>query len=211
MKLSIALWLCTWRAVLSKFLLESSKMSELPFTLETDLEKRIAADPTWQQGVSWGIPRTGHLEGPIKYHIADVLANLDRQCLNDEERRALRLVALVHDTFKYQVDETRPRIGKNHHAYIARKFAEHYIDDPVLLDIIELHDEAYNSWRLGAYKGRWQHAIERVDHLLKRLGPSLPLYVHFFYADSHTESKNQDPVIWFKQYLHDRGLKLPPC
>ncbi len=181
-------------------------MSVLPFTLETELEKRIAADPAWQEGVLWGIPRTGHLEGAIKYHIADVLANLDRQCLNDEERHFLRLVVLVHDTFKYQVDETRPRIGKNHHAYIARKFAERYVDDPVLLDIIELHDEAYNSWRLGAYKGRWQHAIERVDHLLQRLGPALPLYVHFFYADSHTESKNQDPVIWFKQYLQDKGL-----
>src|SRR6266700_5235887 len=118
-------------------------MSVLPFTLETELEKRIAADPAWQEGVLWGIPRTGHLEGAIKYHIADVLANLDRQCLNDEERHFLRLVVLVHDTFKYQVDETRPRIGKNHHAYIARKFAERYVDDPVLLDIIELHDEAY--------------------------------------------------------------------
>src|ERR1051326_3892271 len=149
-------------------------MSELPFTLETDLERRIAADPAWQKGVAWGIPRTGHLEGPIKYHIADVLANLDHQHLDKEERSALRLVALVHDTLKYQVDETRPKIGTNHHAYIARKFAEHYIDDPALLDIIELHDEAYNSWRLGANKGRWQHALERVDHLLQRLGPSLP-------------------------------------
>jgi hypothetical protein len=181
-------------------------MLELPFTLETDLERRIAADPAWQEGASWGIPRAGHLEGPIKYHIADVLANLDQQHLDKEEHRALRLVALVHDTFKYQVDETRPRIGTNHHGYLARKFAERYIDDPALLDIIELHDEAYNSWRLGAYKGRWQHAIEWVDHLLERLGPSLPWYVHFFYADSHTESKNQEPVIWFTQYLHDRGI-----
>src|SRR5689334_3385027 len=93
------------------FILELWSMSELPFTLETDLERRIAADPAWQKGVAWGIPRTGHLEGPIKYHIADVLANLDRQHLDKEERRALRLVALVHDTFKYQVDETRPKIG----------------------------------------------------------------------------------------------------
>ncbi len=55
-------------------------MTELPFELETDLEKQIAADPEWQEGIDWGKPRTGHLEGPVKYHIADVLANIDRQC-----------------------------------------------------------------------------------------------------------------------------------
>jgi hypothetical protein len=186
-------------------------MLELPFALETDQEERIAADPEWQQGVVWGKPRTGHLEGAIKYHIADVLANIDHQCLSAEERRALRLIALVHDTFKYRVDESRPKIGTNHHAYIARQFAQRYIHDPVLLDIIELHDEAYNSWRLGAYKGKWRHAEERVEHLLEKIGSALPLYVHFFYADSQTESKNQAPVTWFTQYLKYKGFTLPPC
>jgi hypothetical protein len=31
--------------------------------------------------------------------------------------------------------------GENHHAMIARRFAERYVDDPKLLDVIELHDE----------------------------------------------------------------------
>ena len=35
----------------------------LPFQLETDLEKQICADPTWQQGAMWGEPRPGHTEG----------------------------------------------------------------------------------------------------------------------------------------------------
>jgi hypothetical protein len=67
---------------------------ELPFTLETDLEKSIAADPEWQEGVVWGKPRSGHLEGPIMYHIADVLKNIDHQCPSEQERNKLRLIAL---------------------------------------------------------------------------------------------------------------------
>lgn len=185
---------------------------ELPFTLETDLEKKIAADPRWQEGVVWGVPRYGHMEGAIMYHIADVLRNIDRQCPPSEERRVLRLIALVHDTFKNRVDESRPKVGNNHHAHIARKFAECYIDDPKILDIIELHDEAYNSWRLGAYKGKWHHAEERINNLLHKLGPMLPLYIRFFHADSETDSKDQAPVHWFEHILLERGYgPLPRC
>jgi hypothetical protein len=186
-------------------------MTVLPFELETELEKRIAADPEWQEGIDWGKPRTGHLEGPVKYHIADVLANIDRQCPTEEERRALRLVALIHDAFKYRVDESRPKIGNNHHAHIARKFAERYIHDPVLLDLIELHDEAYNSWRLGAHRNRWHHAEERLDNLLQKIGPALPLYVRFFHADSETDSKDPAPIAWFEQFLKNKGLTFPFC
>lgn len=186
-------------------------MQELPFLLETDLERKIASDPAWQEGVVWGTPRPGHLEGAIQFHIADVLANIDRHCPTPEERRQLRLIALVHDTFKYRVDESRPRVGSNHHGFIARKFAERYIDDPVLLDIIELHDEAYNSWLQGAYKHKWERAQERVDHLVQRIGSALPLYVRFFHADSETSSKDQRPVHWFESYLQQKGLAFPFC
>ncbi len=182
---------------------------DLPFTLETDLEKRIAANPVWQAGVAWGEPRTGHLEGPVMYHIADILTNIECQHATEEERHALRLIALLHDALKFRVDEQRPKVGTNHHAYLARRFAEQYLDDPVLLDIIEFHDEAYNSWRLGAYKGKWQHAQERLERLLQRIGQALGLYVRFFYADSMTESKNQAPVAWFTQYLGEHDYSFP--
>ncbi len=187
----------------------NENVMHLPFTLETDLERTIAADPAWQQGVIWGKPRSGHLEGAVQFHIADILANIDRQHPTPEERRTLRLIALIHDTFKYRVNELKPKMGNNHHAHIARVFAEKYIHDPVILDLIELHDEAFNSWRLGAYKGRWEHAEERVSNLLARLGSSLPLYVRFFLADSQTDSKDQSPVQWFMHLLEFRGYALP--
>lgn len=187
----------------------NENVMHLPFSLETDLECIIAADPAWQQGVIWGKPRYGHLEGAVQFHIADVLANIDRQQPSLDDRCKLRLIALIHDTFKYRVNELKPKMGNNHHAHIARLFAEKYIHDPIILDLIELHDEAYNSWRLGAYKGRWQHAEERINNLLNRLGSSLSLYVRFFLADSQTDSKDQTPVEWFIHLLESRGYVLP--
>ena len=183
---------------------------ELPFETETELEKDICADPEWQQGIIWGKPRTGHLEGPVMYHIADVLANVDRYATTEEERRALRLITLVHDAFKYRVDLSKPKIGENHHAFIARKFAERYIHDPALLEIIELHDEAYNSWRLGALRGKWDEDEARANRLVARLGSSLPLYIRFFRCDNQTVSKNSTPLAWFEQFLRMKGFDVPP-
>ena len=183
---------------------------DLPFETETELEKDICADPEWQQGILWGKPRTGHLEGPVMYHIADVLANVDRHATTEEERHALRLIALIHDAFKYRVDPSKPKIGENHHAFIARRFAERYIHDPALLEIIELHDEAYNSWRLGALRGKWDKAEDRADRLVARLGSSLPLYIRFFRCDNQTASKDRTPLVWFEQFLRRKGFDVPP-
>ena len=72
-------------------------MTELPFELETDVERAIAADPEWQEGVEWGTARRGHPEGAVKHHIADVLANVEREATSPDERRRLRLAALLHD------------------------------------------------------------------------------------------------------------------
>ncbi len=182
---------------------------ELPFTLETALEAQICADPEWREGITWGKPRPGHSEGQVGYHIAEVLANVDRHATTPEERRALRLIALIHDTFKYRVDTARPRTGANHHATLARRFAERYVDDPAILEIIELHDEAYNSWRLGAQNGRWDSAEARAARLVTRLDALLPLYIRFFRADNQTGSKDRAPLLWFEQLLRERGFEVP--
>jgi len=179
----------------------------LPFELETAEEERLAASPSWQEGVVWGKPRRGHQEGAVMYHIADVLKNIDHEATSPEERRALRLIALVHDTFKYKVDDARPAKGANHHAAIARAFAEKYIDDTILLDLVERHDDAYNAWRKGAYgKKDWNKARECADDLIEHLGDALPLYVRFYHADNNTESKDQAPLTWFEGLVRDHGV-----
>lgn len=175
------------------------------FTAETALERRIMADPCWREGMAWGEPRSGHPEGKVVLHIADVLRNLDQQDLPAEQRQTLRLVALLHDAFKREVDPDRPRTGENHHAMRARRFAERYIDDPALLDLIELHDEAFNSWRVGSRRGNWQRAETRARALVRRLGASLPLYLHFFDADISTAGKTSQPLEWFKVLVEEPG------
>ena len=170
----------------------------VPFQLETDLERCIAADPAWLAGVQWGRPRRGHPEGTVIAHIAAVLANVDRFFADSNLRENLRLAALVHDTFKYQVDRDQPRTGENHHAMRARRFAEEFIDDQALLDVIELHDEAFNAWQLGKRDGSWDKARARAQKLLARLGDTVNLYVAFYQCDNSTEGKSPDCFDWFR-------------
>lgn len=174
---------------------------DLPFALETDLERKICADPEWQVGADWGVPRPGHWEGKVAAHIAEVLENIDEAGPEDSDRMRLRLIALVHDTFKYKVDHDRHNVGTNHHAWIARNWSERYIDDHDILDIIELHDEAYNSWSMGAHKGKWEKAEGRARNLIDRLGSRLPLYLQFYRADNRTSSKSQEPLQWFENLV----------
>lgn len=180
--------------------------STLSVDPETDLEAQICADPKWREGAEWGAPRPGHPEGAVKHHIAEVLANVDRYAADAGQRRRLRLIALTHDTFKHQVDMTRNRTGENHHGMIARRFTESYVaDDPGLLDIIELHDEAYNAYSKGARDGRWDKAEERATRLVDRLGSEVPTYVTFFRCDNETGSKAQDSYGWFVEFVGRRN------
>ena len=165
---------------------------------ETEVERRIVSDPEWQEGAAWGSPRPGHPEGSVSAHIEEVLVNINRVALDETDRERLRFVALIHDTFKHRVDRDRPRQGENHHATIARRFAERYTDDPELLEVIELHDEAFNAWAKGDRSDAWEPAEARACRLLDRLGPSTAFYVRFYRADNETGSKDQAPLEWFE-------------
>src|SRR6266516_4609282 len=122
---------------------------------ETPLERAICADPAWRTGAEWGEPRPGHPEGTVIAHVAHVLANVDRVALDPADRDRLRLVAIVHDAFKGEVDRSLQKTGENHHARRARRFAERFVSDTELLDVIELHDDAYLAWRHGRRSGDW--------------------------------------------------------
>lgn len=183
---------------------------QLPFSLETPLERAIAADPIWQQGIAWGWPRPGHQEGQVIYHIADVLANVERYALSSDDRRDLRLVTLTHDSLKFQVDPYLSRSGENHHASRARRFAQRYMTDERVLTVIELHDEGIHLWNRW-YRTRDAHQIQtRMERLLAELGDYWPLFVQFFRCDNDTPSKNPEPVLWFEEMLCRRGYDVPP-
>lgn len=178
----------------------------LPFGLEGDLERVICADPDWREGCEWGKPRGGHPEGAVKHHIAEVLANVDRYARSPEQRARLRVIAIVHDTFKHRVDPDRPRSGENHHGMLARRFAERFVtDDPGLLDIVELHDEAFNAYSRGARDGAWDKAEARARRLIERLGPDLPDYLVFFRCDNETGTKAPASYRWFERLAAGEG------
>lgn len=163
---------------------------------ETDLELRIISDYRFIEGVLWGKPRNGHPEGMVINHIEEVLKNIDKKC-TPKNRERLRLVALIHDTFKYKVDLSFPKRGENHHGMIARRFAEEYISDEETLDIIQYHDDAYNSWKIGKNRNDWKRAAERALILIDRLGESIDNYIIFYQCDNNTGDKIGDDYKWF--------------
>jgi HD domain len=171
---------------------------DFPFELETDLERRIAADPAWLEGMDWGEARRGHPEGAVKHHVADVLANVEREATSPDERERLRLAALVHDAFKYVAPEGGARVGSDdHHGSHAARFLARFTDDEELLEVVRWHDEAFAAY-LGSRRDP-KRAKERARALVGRLGPALPLYLRFFRADNATEGKSPDSVRWFER------------
>src|SRR4051812_30729435 len=66
-------------------------------TPETPLEGALLADPRLRAGLEWGAPRPGHPEGRVADHVAAILAGI---APDDPRRNDLRLLALVHDSFK---------------------------------------------------------------------------------------------------------------
>lgn len=175
-------------------------MIEKIIKAETELERLILSDPELIEGALWGEPRRGHPEGKVVYHIKEVLDNIDKFA-DKFDRESLRLIAIIHDTFKHKVDRDKPRTGDNHHAMIARRFAEKYISDKDLLDIIELHDEAYNAWSVGSRRGDWRYAEKRALRLIERLGDSIDLFIKFYKCDGLTGDKKNDDFIWFLEQI----------
>jgi hypothetical protein len=179
---------------------------DLPFELETELERAIAAEPDWQEGIEWGSARLGHPEGSVKFHIAHVLANVEGVATSPEERRRLRLAALVHDSFKYRAPEGSARVGSDaHHGSLAAEFLERFVDDDELVEVVRWHDEAFAAWLGLVKRGDRRRAERRARELVNRLGPALPLFQRFFRADNATEGKSPDSVEWFESVAGKRN------
>ena len=115
-------------------------------------------------------------------------------------------MALVHDAFKYEVRERLPRVGENHHATRARRFAERFIDDRVLLAAIQFHDRPYALWRKLQRRGKPDdRAFERM---MRRIGDP-ELFMRFIELDGSTEGKRPEPIEWFRAELLARGYAGP--
>lgn len=173
------------------------------FEPENDLERRITSEPELLDGLAWGQPRAGHPEGAVGTHVGHLLETLDESGETGEQRELLRFMALVHDSFKYQVRERLPRVGENHHAMRARRFAERFTDDERVLAAIEFHDRPYALWRKLGRRGKLdERALRRM---LRRI-PDPELFLRFVELDGSTEGKRPEPIEWFREQLVERGL-----
>ncbi len=188
---------------------ETMKREEIIFDIlrpETELEKTILSDNEYKEGLFWGTPRYGHPEGKVIFHIREVLDNVDKMVgISDEQRMKLRLITLIHDTFKYKENESRKIFGRqpdNHHAVFAANFAEQYIKDKSVLQAILLHDEAYYAWRLKAFNREQEHQ-KKLENLLATLGDNLQLFYLFFKCDTCTGDKDPRPLEWFEAEIKD--------
>jgi hypothetical protein len=176
------------------------------FEAENELEARVTRDPDLLEGLSWGEPRAGHPEGQVAVHVEHLLERLDSWDEPPERRAKLRFMALVHDAFKADVFERLPKMGRNHHADRARRFAERYTKDRDVLCAIEHHDRPYNIWRKMKRKGSLDERA--FSKMLKDL-PDMSLFVRFVELDGSTDGKAREPVDWFRSELERRGYELP--
>lgn len=166
-------------------------------------EQGICDDPEFITGAMYGKPRSGHPEGAVIYHIQEVLANIDKFYADDKDYYDLRLIAILHDTFKNKVNQNLPKSGDNHHGAIATKFAEKYCHNTKVLMIIRHHDDAYNAWQKGGRHGDWYQAKKKALNLITALfiEDALDLYVKFYKCDNLTGNKSQDNYEWFVELI----------
>ncbi|MBI4140029.1 hypothetical protein HY483_03645 [Candidatus Woesearchaeota archaeon] len=169
-------------------------------TLENALERRICNDPEFLEGIFWGKSRPGHPEGTIALHVKEVLDNIDKLSVDADIRRNLRIIALIHDSFKYKVDPSKNRTPVYHHGFIARKFAEKYVNDLDILDIIELHDEAFRAWARGHRYNNWREAEVLARKLIGRI-KDMKLYMLFYKCDTMTGDKSHEGYDWFGSFV----------
>lgn len=173
------------------------------YTPEGELERAVAEDPALVEGLAWGKPRRAHPEGTIANHVADMLKKIDASGETGDRRQALRFIALVHDSFKGDVQQWRPKNGENHHAMRARRFAERYTDDERLLTIIELHDRPYAIWQKMRRKGRLDR--DALDEVFARV-PDHDLFLRFVEIDGDSDAKDPEPIEWLRGQMREREL-----
>jgi hypothetical protein len=174
---------------------------------ENELELALLQSSDFRFGLLWGEPRFGHPEGQVCLHVREVLDNIERlPSALQGLKTQLRLIALVHDTFKYKEDRSRPRDWTKHHGILARRFLESYTHDRAVLDVIETHDDAYYAWlnSNSGHSGSLSH--KTLDSLQLRVGYCWQLYYTFFKCDTQTGDKTQASVKWFEREA--KGLML---
>jgi hypothetical protein len=155
----------------------------------------IIKDPRYLKNLDWGEPRSGHPEGTVRAHIAEIEQNLEalRPELSEADCWKLKLLIHTHDSFKA---ESLPGVAITHprsHASLARAFLAEFISDADLLAMVQYHDEPFALWRQVESKGTCNPA--RFAALLHAIR-DWNLFLAFAIIDGCTEGKSREPLQW---------------
>jgi len=74
--------------------------------------------------------------------------------------------------------------------------------------VIELHDDAYDAWLLGARGGDWVAANAAAQELIENLGDSIGFYLRFYEADNATGDKDRRQVAWLSERVQAVGGRV---
>jgi len=161
----------------------------------------IRTEPTYETNLDWGKPRSGHPEGSIRKHIAELEDNLERlePKLSGEEIRKLRVLIHTHDTFKPAAKSGVPIADPRSHASLARQFLSKYVSDTDLLNMVQFHDEPFALWKKHRYGGDYSDRLERLLDLIE----DWDLFLAFLIVDGCTAGKSTEPMEWFFSEVGD--------
>lgn len=155
----------------------------------------VLADPRYLANLDWGEPRSGHPEGTIRAHIAEIEPNLEglRSRLTEEEYWKLKLLIHTHDSFKKDAKAGVAITDPRSHASLARQFLAEFCDDSDLLAMVQLHDEPHALYRQFEHKGAF--SSERFSALLAAIR-DWNLFLCFNIIDGCTAGKSRKTLHW---------------
>jgi hypothetical protein len=155
----------------------------------------VVSDARYLKNLDWGEARSGHPEGTVGAHIAEIELNLERlrPRLADSDYWKLRLLIHTHDSFKADSQPGVAITDPNSHASLARAFLAEFCADADLLAMVQFHDEPFALWRQAESKGQCNPA--RFAALLSNI-KDWNLFLAFNIIDGCTAGKSREPLAW---------------
>lgn len=161
-----------------------------------DVVAKVLADPRYLKNIEYGEPRSGHPEGTVRLHIADLEANLEKLAprISIEQYWKLKFLIHVHDTFKAEAVPDSPIENPHSHASLAKRFAAEFTEDTDLLNMIQFHDLNFALWKQFAATGSYNP--QRFSALLSTI-IDWDLFLAFLIIDGCTPGKDREKLRWF--------------
>jgi len=162
-----------------------------------EIVEKVTADPRYKKNVEYGEPRLGHPEGKVKSHISELEINLEKlkpRLPKPEYYWKLKFLIHVHDTFKAESSRDVPILDPNSHASLAKSYAEEFINDRDLLNMMQFHDQNYALWK--QFESNGNYSKQDFKNLLDTI-KDWDLFLIFNIIDGNTSGKEHSKLVWF--------------